>query len=82
VIVVKFGGTSVGDAAAIGRAAEIVRGRMPGRPLVVVSAMAGVTNALIGIAEQASRGHLVGAVQAVEALRGPHSSPTNPRPPK
>jgi aspartokinase len=30
VIVVKFGGTSVGDAAAIGRAAEIVRGRMPG----------------------------------------------------
>jgi len=72
VIVVKFGGTSVGDAAAIGRAAEIVRGRMPGRPLVVVSAMAGVTNALIGIAEQASRGHLVGAVQAVEALRERH----------
>jgi aspartate kinase len=72
VIVVKFGGTSVGDAAAIGRAAEIVRGRMPGRPLVVVSAMAGVTNALIGIAEQASRGHLVGAVQAVEGLRERH----------
>jgi aspartate kinase len=88
VIVVKFGGTSVGDAAAIGRAAEIVRGRMPGRPLVVVSAMAGVTNALIGIAEQASRGHLVGAVQAVEALRERHLAaaaalvPTNPRPPK
>lgn len=71
-IVVKFGGTSVGDAEAIGRAADIVRGRMPGRPLVVVSAMSGVTNALIGIAEQASRGHLVGAVRAVEALRDRH----------
>jgi aspartate kinase len=71
-IVVKFGGTSVGDADAIARAADIVRGRLPGRPLVVVSAMAGVTNALIALAEQASRGHLVGALQAVEALRERH----------
>ena len=71
-IVVKFGGTSVGDGAAIARAAEIVRGRLPGRPLVVVSAMAGVTNALIALAEQAARGHLVGAVRGVEALRDRH----------
>ncbi len=71
-IVVKFGGTSVGDADAIGRAAEIVRGRTPGRPLVVVSAMAGVTNALLALAEQASKGHLVGAVRAVEGLRERH----------
>jgi aspartate kinase len=72
VIVVKFGGTSVGDAAAIERAAGIVRGRLPGRPLVVVSAMAGVTNALLAIAEQAAKGHLVGAVRGVEALRERH----------
>lgn len=71
-IVVKFGGTSVGDAAAIERAAGIVRGRMPGRPLVVVSAMSGVTNALLAISEQASRGHLVGAVRGVEVLREKH----------
>lgn len=71
-IVVKFGGTSVGDAEAIERAAGIVRGRMPGRPLVVVSAMAGVTNALLAIAEQASKGQLVGAIRGVEGLRERH----------
>ena len=71
-IVIKFGGTSVGDAAAIERAAGIVRGRMPGRPLVVVSAMSGVTNALLAISDQAAKGQLVGAVSAVEALRDKH----------
>ena len=71
-IVVKFGGTSVGDAAAIDRAASVVRGRMPGRPLVVVSAMSGVTNALIDISDQAARGQLVGAVRGVEGLREKH----------
>lgn len=71
-IVVKFGGTSVGDAEAIGRAAEIVRGRLAGRPLVVVSAMSGVTNALLAVAEQAAKGHLVGALRAVESLRERH----------
>ena len=38
-IVVKFGGTSVADASAIRRAAEIVRGRLDRRPIVVVSAL-------------------------------------------
>ena len=71
-IVVKFGGTSVADAEAIGRAADVVRGRAAGRPLVVVSAMAGVTNALIALAEQASNGHLLGALRAVEGLRERH----------
>jgi aspartate kinase len=75
VIVVKFGGTSVGDAEAIGRAAEIVRGRIAGRPLVVVSAMAGVTNALVALAEQASKGHLAGALGAVEGLASGTSPP-------
>ena len=60
-IVVKFGGTSVGDAEAIERAASIVRGRLPGRPVIVVSAMGGATNALLALAEQASRGQLIGA---------------------
>jgi aspartate kinase len=47
VIVMKFGGTSLADAARIRAAAEIVRGRVPRRPVVVVSALAGVTDLLV-----------------------------------
>jgi aspartate kinase len=72
VIVVKFGGTSVGDADAIRRTAEIVRGRLDQAPIVVVSALAGTTNELIAIAEQAARGQLIGAVRNVHALRERH----------
>ena len=71
-IVVKFGGTSVGDAAAIDRAADIVRARLPRGPLVVVSALAGTTNALLAIAEQAAQGQLIGAIRGVESLRDRH----------
>jgi aspartate kinase len=71
-IVVKFGGTSVGDAEAIARAAEIVRSRVDRRPLVVVSALAGTTNALLQIADQAAAGQLIGAARGVETLRERH----------
>ncbi len=71
-IVVKFGGTSVGDAAAIERATEIVRGRLARQPLVVVSALAGTTNTLLSIAEQAEKGQLIGALRGVEGLRERH----------
>ena len=71
-IVVKFGGTSVADAAAIGRAVEIVRGRLARRPLVVVSALSGTTNALLAIAEQSAKGQLIGALRGVETLRDRH----------
>ena len=75
-IVVKFGGTSVGDAAAIERAAEIVRGRAARRPLVVVSALAGTTNTLLEIAGQAEKGQLIGAIRGVEGLRERHLDET------
>jgi len=75
-IVVKFGGTSVGDAAAIERATEIVRGRVSRRPLVVVSALSGTTNALLAIAEQAVRGQLIGALRGIEGLRERHLAET------
>src|SRR5688500_19998133 len=52
-IVAKFGGTSVADAAAIARLIEIVRTRADQRPVVVVSALARVTDALLGLARQA-----------------------------
>ncbi len=71
-IVVKFGGTSVADADAIDRAAAIVRQRAPRRPLVVVSALGGATNALLGIAEQASTSQLIAAIRGVETLRDRH----------
>lgn len=71
-IVVKFGGTSVGDATAIRRAADIVRSRLPQRPLVVVSALGGTTNALIALAGQAAQGQLIGAIRGVESARERH----------
>ena len=75
-IVAKFGGTSVGDAAAIERLAAIVKGRVRKHPVVVVSAMSGVTNQLLAMAEQSSRGQLIGAVRAVEGLRERHLEET------
>jgi aspartate kinase len=71
-IVVKFGGTSVADADAIRRAAEIVRGRLDRRPVVVVSALSGTTNALLTLGQQAADGQLIGAIRAVEGLRERH----------
>ena len=53
-IVMKFGGTSVGDAAAIRRAARIVLGAK--EPVVVVSALSGVTDALAALGRLAVAG--------------------------
>jgi aspartate kinase len=52
-IVAKFGGTSVADAPAIARLTRIIRGRVAQRPLVVVSALAGVTDALLSLTRRA-----------------------------
>jgi aspartate kinase len=56
-IVMKFGGTSVENAAAIKGAAEIVCGRLAQRPVVVVSAMAKVTDALLAMGRAAGQGN-------------------------
>ena len=71
-IIAKFGGTSVADAAAITRTVNIIRGCVDRQPIVVVSALAGTTNALIAAAEQAATGHLVTAIAQVEAMRDRH----------
>lgn len=71
-IISKFGGTSVADAAAILRTTEIVRDRLARRPIVVVSALAGATNALLAIARQASEGNFISAVSSVQSLRDRH----------
>lgn len=55
-IVMKFGGTSVEDARAFKRVAEIVQSHDGARPVVVVSAMSGMTDALLASARMASHG--------------------------
>lgn len=50
----KFGGTSLADADRYANAGRLVT-EASGRPFVVVSAMAGVTDALIGLVESASQ---------------------------
>jgi aspartate kinase len=72
VIVLKFGGTSVADPEAIERACAIVTSRQARGAAVVVSAMSGVTNTLLEIAEQAACGQLIVALQLVEGLRTRH----------
>jgi aspartate kinase len=57
-IVMKFGGTSVGTGENIRHVAELVKkyAKNDCRVAVVVSALAGVTNSLVDIAEQAKKG--------------------------
>jgi aspartate kinase len=73
-IVMKFGGTSVEDAAAMKRAAEIVRGRLPQRPVVVVSAMAKITDQLLAMAQSAGKGESAAALESARRMRERHYS--------
>lgn len=68
-IVVKFGGTSVGDVDSIRRAGDVVSSRKSRSPVVIVSAASGTTTELLALAEQAARGHLIGALRSVEHIR-------------
>jgi aspartate kinase len=52
-IISKFGGTSVADGRAIARLIDIVRARIPERPVIVVSALARVTDTLLNLARRA-----------------------------
>jgi aspartate kinase len=72
VIVTKFGGTSVADAPAITRLIEIIRGRAPERPLVVVSALAGVTDGLLALARRAGTDDGPSADAAIGGLLDRH----------
>lgn len=71
-IVMKFGGTSVENASAIERVYEIVRGRLERRPMVVVSAMAKVTDALLATAKAAGAGDRERALELSRELRERH----------
>ncbi len=62
----KFGGTSVRDAAAFARATAIVSGERRNSPVVVTSAMARVTDALLAAFETAKKGDFQAALRLLE----------------
>ena len=73
-VVMKFGGTSVEDPTAIARTAAIVAGRVAQgkQPVVVVSAMAQVTDQLLRAAAAAAQGDRTGALAISSRLRARH----------
>jgi aspartate kinase len=73
--VMKFGGTSVGDASCIARVVEIVRAAShEGDLVVVVSAMSGVTNKLIEAGLQSEQGSDARAATILNELRSQHEA--------
>jgi bifunctional aspartokinase / homoserine dehydrogenase 1 len=71
--VLKFGGSSLADASAIQRAAQIVRDHSRDeRTVVVCSACAGITNRLVRVAELVRAGHSVQALNETWAIRSQH----------
>lgn len=71
-IVMKFGGTSVADAAAMTRSIGIVEGKLKQKPIVVVSACAKVTDSLYGILELVAAGKKEEALKITEGLKQRH----------
>jgi aspartate kinase len=73
-IVMKFGGTSVEDAASIERVAEIIRARVALRPVVVVSAMGKTTRRLLQAAQSSAAGDSRTTLAVVADLKTRHVS--------
>jgi len=71
-IVMKFGGTSVQDAGAIDRVAAIVRDRQKDQPVVVVSALAKITDQLLAMAGAAGTGNRERALELSRDARARH----------
>jgi len=76
--VLKFGGTSLGDASCIERAAEIIRVNLrESDVVVVVSAMSGVTNKLFEAVTCSETGDLEAVATIFERLRKQHTAAAN-----
>ncbi len=71
-IVMKFGGTSVEDAAAMRIVTNIVARELRNEPLVVLSACSGVTNALLRAAHSALRNEVHDSLSEIQVLRTRH----------
>lgn len=68
--VLKFGGTSVGNADRLRKVSELLNGNEP--IVVVLSAMAGVTNSLVEITELAQSGKMLQAIEKTKELEDKH----------
>ncbi|GLH67628.1 lysine-sensitive aspartokinase 3 [Geothrix edaphica] len=71
-IVLKFGGSSVADAACMRQVAGLVKAALPQSPLVVLSAMGKTTNGLFGAAKAAEAGDLGGAMERQRLIMAAH----------
>jgi aspartate kinase len=71
--ILKFGGTSVADAAAMERVTGVVRSHGGPRPVVVVSALAGATDALLAAADAAADGDPRSTAPSLDALLERHA---------
>lgn len=68
--ILKFGGTSVGKPERMHSVAKLISS--PDQKLVVLSAVSGTTNALVGISDLLTKKDVEGAKQAVQNLFGPY----------
>lgn len=71
-IVMKFGGTSVGGVEPIRRVVSIVKNKREERPIVVVSAMSKITDLLYRIASSARDGEVVAMEELLKDLKERH----------
>jgi aspartate kinase len=73
-IVLKFGGTSVQDARAMNQALDIAAAHLSQAPLLVSSAVAGVTNALVSLVEAIQIQDTAAADSVIERLETGHTA--------
>ncbi len=71
-LVMKFGGTSVGSGERILHVARIVLSHQDQQPIVVTSAMSGVTDALLSLLQAAAAGDGAACASQLEALVSRH----------
>jgi aspartate kinase len=71
-LVMKFGGTSVGSGSAILHVAAVILDHQHRHPFVVTSAMSGVTDTLLRLADSEAAGNVAAAWEQVRALREHH----------
>ena len=73
-VVMKFGGTSVECAESIARVSRIVNGRLRQQPVVIVSALAKVTDQLQTAGDLSRKGEVLKALQILESIEQRHEA--------
>lgn len=71
-IVMKFGGTSVQDSSAINNLVEIVKSRLLKKPVIVCSAISGMTDTLFNLCINAGNGNTERSGHLIESIRKRH----------